>query len=526
MHLEERALMGHIQERDRSQLQMLSLDEMVDPKSIARVIDRFIEIVDFENLGFVNTTPKALGRNSFSPKTMAKIYVFGYIEGIRSSRKLEKACKVNIEMMWLVGGLRPDYKTIADFRRDNTEALSGLFYEFTSFADSAGLYGKKLVAIDGTKIKASNSKKRNVSKKAAKRRLEHFKRDAQDYIEALETEDDVDAIADLSNKLDQTEKRIEYNAELLASMDEEDAGEISLSDKDARCMGHGRGGTFVAYNVQAAVDDKHHMVADIDVTNRADDHGQLSNMALRTQEVLRKCDICFLADKGYWSGDDITTCKDAGMDFIVAPQGKSHSKTGSAYSTEKFHYDKKTDTYICPAACILECTSKPDAKIRLYANPMACRDCDAQDRCASSGLSYRRLRKDAQSDVLDWARAQYGQNKEIYKKRQQIVEHVFGTIKRSMDSGYFLLRGFAKVKCEAALTFTAYNIKRALSTLGYDEMMAKLDEYAALIGRFFVFKGAKGVRLRLAEVLLWVLEATFMAGRIKHQAALLRAVRV
>jgi transposase len=479
--------MGHIQEGDRMQSRIMCLDDMVGKKAMVRVIDKFMGTLDLTELGFLNTVPSARGRSSYSPLTLAKLYVYCYEEGIRSSRRIEKACLTNIEAMWLTGGLAPDFKTIADFRRDNIEALTSLFYEFASFAESAGLYGKKLVAIDGTKIRASNSKRRNISKKSLERRMDHYRAKIALYFHQLDDEDDIEAIEELSEKVRTAEESLDEAALLLKRMEDEGVTELSLTDKDARCMGKGRQGMQVAYNVQTAVDEKCHLIADLDITDRADDHGQLSAMAHRTQETMRKRDITFVADKGYYGTDDLQICKDAHIDCIVAPQGKSGNTNTSYYTVDNFSYDAKSDTYTCPKGACLSCRSRPDTQKRIYANKKACLSCSALDECKSTGFLYRRVTRRPGNDILDWADARYRDNTGLYSLRQQMVEHPFGTVKRSMGGDHFLLRGTKKVRCEAALLFTGYNLKRTLNVLGFDVMMEKLDAYAALIGSAATF---------------------------------------
>lgn len=474
--------MGHIPEGDRMQSRIMCLDDMVAKDSMVRIIDAFIEVVDLEALGFKNMTAKTLGRNSYSPHTFAKLYAFCYEEGIRSSRKIEKACKTNIEVMWLIGNLSPDFKTIADFRRDNIEALTSLFYEFTSFAESAGLFGKKIVAIDGTKIRASNSKRRNVSKKSARRRVDHHKAKAKQYLQQMDKEDDRDAIEELADKALDAKRQAEEAERFLSDMEDAGVTELSLTDPDARCMGKGRQGVQVAYNVQAAVDSEHHLITDFDITSRADDHGQLSNMAKRTQETMRKNDITFISDKGYYGADDLKVCKDAGIEVIVAPQAKSGERSGSGYTINNFTYNPATDSYLCPEGAELACKSAPDAKSRIYSNKGACLCCKALAGCRSSGYSYRRVTRRPENEILDWADERYRDNIELYALRQQLVEHPFGTVKHSMGGGHFLLRGTEKVRCETALLFMGYNLKRSLNVLGFDLMMVMLDEYASIVG--------------------------------------------
>jgi transposase len=338
----ERISMAHIPEGDRMQSRIMCLDDMVAKEAMVRVIDRFISVVDLVALGFENTTPSTRGRNSYSPKTLAKLYVFCYLEGIRSSRRIEKACQANIEVMWLTGDLRPDFKTIADFRRDNIDALTALFYEFSSFLDSVGLYGKKTVAIDGTKIRASNSKRRNISKKSLKRRIEHHEAKVAQFLQEMEKEDDLDTLEELADKAKEAQRRADEAEAFLDDMDEADIAEVSLTDPDARCMGKGRQGMQVAYNIQAAVDAKHHLFAGFAITNRPDDHGQLSNMALFVQETMRKRGITFLADKGYWGARDLNECKEADIACIVSPQKKSGAKKNATTPTQIYtDYDSR-----------------------------------------------------------------------------------------------------------------------------------------------------------------------------------------
>ncbi|MDR0308497.1 MAG: IS1182 family transposase [Coriobacteriales bacterium] len=474
--------MGHIPEGDRMQSRILCLDDMVARDSMARIVDRFIGVVDLGALGFANTTPRDLGRSSYSPNTMAKIYVFAYEQGIRSSRKIEHALRTNVEFMWLCGGLEPDFKTIADFRRDNTGPLSSLFYEFASFADSAGMYGKKVVAIDGTKIRASNSKRRNISGKSLKRRIQYHGTRVAQYMRELEDADDAQMIGELSDKAKKAMRSQAEAQSLLDGMVDGGMTEVSLTDADARCMGKGRQGMHVAYNVQAAVDSKHHLIAEMGITNRPDDHGELSNMARLTQESLRKRDITFLADKGYWGSEDLGICRSAGIDCIVAPQARCGNRQEKDFALDAFTYDPATDSYLCPLGQRLTCRSRPATKKRIYDNKPACRSCKQAEKCKSGALGHRRITRGPGSDVLDWAYGRYQDNLEIYGLRQQLVEHPFGTIKRTMGADHFLLRGMEKVRCEAALLFVGYNLKRVRNVLGFDAIMAKLDEYATLIG--------------------------------------------
>jgi transposase len=460
----------------------MCLDDYVDKDSVARVIDRFVDTVDLGLLGFRNAVPNTLGRNSYSPGHLVKLYVYGYERGTRSSRKLEELAKLNIEAMWLMEELTPDFKTIADFRKDNLDALVALLSEYNSYADYCGLFGKETVAIDGTKIKASNNKKNNYSKKKLLRNIERDRRGIEEYLEKLEKSDDMDEASNLAEKIDVKKARMGRSEGLLAAMEESGVNEVSTVDRDARLMGNNRFGVDMAYNVQASVDGKEHLVAAFDITQNPTDHGLLTPMIKKTQEELRKKEINVLADKGYYGYEDIENACDSGALPIVARQLKPGEKNGGKFSIDKFIYDNDADCYICPAGNRLLAHSKNTTKARKFLNKDACRDCPSRATCLKSKTKFRTVIRRPQNDILDLADARYRENVELYKLRQQIVEHVFGTVKRTMDGGYYLLRSKEKVKAETALLFLCYNIKRTKTALGVEKMMQMMDEWAALYG--------------------------------------------
>jgi transposase len=483
--------MTHLEGTDRYQTRIMSLDEMVDTEHIVRIIDRFIEVVDLTELGFKNTTPAAMGRPSYSPAHLAKLYLFGYESAVRSSRKLERLCHESIPALWLLDGLAPDFKTIADFRKDNTGALGALFYEFASFLDSAGLYGKRLAAIDGTKIKASNSRKSNFTKKKLAKHIAYHTEKMQAYLGELEAADDEETCTRAQEGITHCTERLAVLEGYQERLDEVEDTQLSLVDPDARLM-VSKSGVEMAYNVQAVVDAKHHLVADFATTTNPTDHGQLAHMAQATQETMRKRDIRFVADKGYYSGADLKACEDGGIDVVVARQNKpgEASAQKGAYSADKFSYDAQTDSYTCPAGNLLTCRSKPTSKLKRYHNKRACKTCPDRSACLSKNSSYRYLRRDGNTAVLDRAATKYADNTADYRLRQQIVEHVFGTIKRTMGGGYFLVRTQERVNAESALLFLCYNMKRTKAVLGFAHMMELLDSYG---DRFGAHKGLCGV---------------------------------
>jgi transposase len=465
--------MGHIEGKNRNQTRFLSLDDYVDKESMARVIDRFIDISDLKELGFKNATANELGRNSYNPNHMAKLYVYGYEHSIRSSRKLEEATKINLEVMWLMDELSPDFKTIADFRKDNTEAISRLFYEFNSFCDSCGLFGKKLVAIDGTKLKASNSRKNNYSDKKLNRNIKYHEAKIGEYLAELEAEDDMDVASELTEKIEDQKCKLKTNKRYLNQLEASEAREISTVDPDARLMSNHHGGVEPSYNIQAAVDEENHLIAAFDTTTNPTDHGQLSSMTEKTQNVLRKKEITALADKGYYGSDEFERCEEIGANPIVAPQ----ENRGGKYSIDRFEYDNEKDQYLCPAGNILPSHSKNRAKNRTFFDKEACKVCPNREACCPGKSKFRTIRRRPNSDTLDRIASTYSENIDLYSKRQEIVEHVFGTVKRTMGGSYLLLRTEKKVKCEVALLCLGYNLKRAKCVLGVEKMMTLLDEY-------------------------------------------------
>lgn len=495
--------MGYIEGKSRYQTQIICLDEYVGKESVCRIIDRFIEGADLKGLGFKRAVPKELGRNPYDPAYMVKLLVYGYEHAIRSSRKLEELTLVNIEVMWLMDELKPDFKTIADFRRDNLVPLVNLLSEYNAFLDFCGLFGKQLVAIDGTKIKASNNKKNNYSKKKLARNIEHSEQRIKEYMALLSESDDMDEACEANNKIKEYEKRIEKAKGYLNSLEASGGNEISTVDPDSRLMGNNRSGVDMGYNIQISVDDKAHLVAAFDITQNPTDHGQLSNMAEKTQEVFLKKEITVLADKGYYGGDDIEATEKLGVTPIVARQLKPGEKDGKRFSLDKFVYNRDKDEYICPEGKQLMAHSKSKTKDRIFFNKDACQDCPFKGECLGKE-KYRRIVRKPQNDILDRADKRYLENKELYKLRQQTVEHVFGTVKRTMNGGYFLLCKKEKVRAEAALLLLGYNIKRTKGFLGVEKTMELMGEWEEFLNARLIVVFLKTVSpLHFSGKFLW-----------------------
>lgn len=468
--------MGYAEGTDRNQTMILSLEDMVDERAMVRVIDRFIEVTDFVKLGFDKTVPAATGRPPYSPKAMAKLYLYGYENGVRSSRRLEKEAARNVEVMWLMNCLRPDHKTIAEFRRSNIRPLQKLFREFVRLCKSWDLIEGSLIAVDGTKIKASNNKKMNYSRKKLDARLAHIDEQIKSYLADIEASDlkagEPQATETLNKLLERKELYEAYKEQLVQNGE----NELSVVDPDARLMGNNRGGVDMAYNVQSAVDGKNDIIIEYDVSMNPSDQHQLSSMVKKVTRKLRLKKFTVLADKGYYNGTDLLKLKRLKVKAVVSKQKPSDSKELPAeFRSEKFMYNEKTDTYICPKAQELRPHNKKDAKRRNYFNKSACGSCAHAEECVTGNRRYRTVTRSQYSKIYEETDRLFAENLELYKRRQQIVEHPFGTVKHTMHGGQFLLRTRRKVCGEVALLFLGYNLKRALNVLGFEGLMTRLN---------------------------------------------------
>lgn len=465
---------------DRQQLNLLPIafDDLINENNTVRVIEAFVEILDIKSLGFKYSETKATGRMPYNPKDMLKLYVYGYFNGIRTSRKLEKECGRNIELMWLLNRLAPDFKTIADFRKDNKTALIGIFKEFSLFCDEMGLIGKEIVAIDGSKFRACNSRRRNFTKRKIEKMLEHYEQSAKKYMDLLEKIDENDAENNeldkdkLQEKLLKVKNRLEELNQLQKEVEEK--GEVSITDPDSRHMSVSNNGTDIAHNVQTVVDSKYHLVVAIDVTSNAADNGQLYTMAEKAKQELCVDELTVIADKGYYNGTDLKRCEENGITAIVSKQ-KLGSKTGyDSFTKDKFIYNQEEDVYICPIGNKLKRVSKIGAKRKRYRGD-ECKDCPHKIKCTTNKKG-REVSPTEYQEYYDRADKLFADNLELYKQRQMIVEHPFGTIKRGLGYTYFLMRGHEKVKTETYLHFFAYNLKRVINILGITPLIEALKE--------------------------------------------------
>lgn len=479
--------MKEISTIDRSQMQILSLDVMVPSDSIVRVLDVFLDFAESTELGFKKEKQKT-GRPSFPTRTLLGIYLYGYLHKIRSSRDLEKSCKVNVEVMWLVKGQHPCYKTISNFRKINKKGFRNLFIFYRDFCKELDLYGKDVVAIDGSKFRAQNSMKNNYNEKKIIRHLDYIETKVEEYIESLDEEDKMDAKENPDNHLklqEFAERKLQYEA-LQKQLNESEATQLSTTDPDAKSLPLKMNIVEVSYNLQSAVDAKYNLIVDYQITNKSD-FSALAPMSLSAKEALdlKSTDsITVLADKGYYSGEQIAKCHDHNIDTLVAPKSKTSKSKDPKVSKAKFIYEKTTDKYTCPKGINLHRQGKVYKRHdgipfkRYVAHWTDCSKCPWVDICVSTGSQKasrgRMLNRSIYEDQMDENDKQVNLRKEEYRKRQAIVEHPFGTIKRQWGFNHTLMKTIPKVETEFSIIMLCYNLRRIMSILGLDGLKKAL----------------------------------------------------
>jgi len=482
--------MSYLRGPERSQTQLLPpcVEDYVGQESPARFIDAFAEELNFKELGFAQAEPASTGRPPYHPADLTKLYLYGYLNRIRSSRRLEAEAGRNLELIWLMRQLRPDFKTIAEFRRKNTEALKKLFKQFNLLCRKLELFGAELVAIDGAKFKAVNNIRRHYTPEDLKELLQRIDQRIEDYLKAL---DQRDSEAEgtrgkmtgpqLEEKIARCKERKQSYQELVAEMEKAGQSEVSLTDPDSRAMQK----VGIGYNVQAAVDAKHHLILEQEVMQAACDRNQLAPMAVAAKAQLQVEQLKVVADAGYHEADQLEQCEQAGIETFAPDTGKSsgQSRNGKeVFPKEKFVYDPQIDQYRCPAGQMLKAghVSASKGKDRvIYYNRSACRQCPLKEQCTSA--AYRAIYRRTNEAVVDRQAARLAQNPEIMKQRKAIVEHVFGTL-RDWGHDKFLMRGLKKIRAEFSLSALAYNLRRVLNLFSVSELVQKLRSLRAELG--------------------------------------------
>ena len=483
--------MGYIRGSERGQhiLFPSTLDEYIDEGNPVRVIGAFVGGLDIEQLGFVRGAAAETGRPGYDPRLLLGLFIWGHLNKVRSSRKLERECGRNLEAMWLMENLRPDFKTLADFRKDNGEPIKQTVVKFRVWCLSEGLYGREMVAVDGSKFKAVNNSERNFTTKKLTQVMERERARVAEYLKAIEAADEEEAKEppepqlsgeQLREKLSKLKERLTKHEQLEQTLKESGESQISLTDGDARLMKTSKG-SDVCYNVQTVVDSQHKLIAAYEVTNDGNDLGQLANMAKQGKEALGVNQLTVLADGGYFDGNTIKECEEAGITtYLPIPQSAEATKRG-VFPADRFIYDQQRDLYVCPQGEELTFRNLERARkkeFRTY-RTNACGSCPLRTQCTTSKKSGRRMRHWVHQEVLERLKERIRGQPALLKERKKIAEHPFGTIKREMDQGYFLMRGKKKVTTETSLTVLAYNLKRVINIMGVEKMIASMQQVTA-----------------------------------------------
>jgi len=477
--------MGYIEGSNRDQLTFFpqSLDEYVSDDNPVRFIDAFVENLDLIDLDFKHSVLKETGRPPYHPSVLLKLYIYGYLNRIRSSRRLEQESHRNVEVIWLTGKLMPDHKTIANFRRDNREAFREVCRSFTRFCRELDLFGGKLVAIDGSKFKAVNNKGRNFTDRRLKRAMKDIEKKIDAYLDELDENDAMEpdehkpSAEELKEKIQRLKERMKKYKGFKKQMQDSGESQISFTDPDSRSMPLAGGPrTQVAYNVQISVDEKHKLIIDHEVTNEVTDRNLLSQMAKRAKEALGVDEIEVLADMGYYDGQQVKDCLEEGITPYIPKADTSANKKLGLFSKSDFSYDPEQDCYWCPAGQELTFrfqTTEKDRDIKYYASS-ACSQCPIKAQCTRS-KDGRRISRWAYEEVLEEMEHRVNADPEKVKLRKQLAEHPFGTIKHHWNQGHFLMRKLPNVGSEMSLSVLAYNLKRTINILGIPKMMEALS---------------------------------------------------
>ena len=462
-----------VQGESRTQSTLLpeSLDDYVSDTNPVRVVDVFVDELDLGRLGFEGVDPAETGRPSYHPAVLLKIYIYGYLNRLQSSRRLEREAQRNVELMWLTGRLAPDFKTIANFRKDNGKAIRNVCRQFVVLCQQLGLFTEALVAIDGSKFKAVNNRDRNFTSAKLKRRMEEIESSINRYLTDLDTADRQepatararterlqDKIAALKSQM---QKLQEIEVQLNATPDKQ----ISLTDPDARSM-KTRGTGIVGYNVQTAVDTKHHLIVAHEVTNVGSDRDQLASMAKQARAAIGTKGITVVADRGYFKSEEILACHVAGITPIVPKSTTSGAKADGRFDRADFIYDAQKNEYRCPAGqhLVWRYASLQDGLMQHRYWSSNCPQCAIKEKCTPG--EQRRVTRWENEEVLEAMQARLDERPDSMRLRRQTVEHPFGTIKLWMGSAHFLTKTLARVSTEMSLHVLAHNLKRVMKLLG------------------------------------------------------------
>jgi transposase len=469
-------------DREQSTLFPDCLEDWIDENNPVRVIDVFVDELDLAELGFDGVAPETTGRPGYHPSVLLKLYIYGYLNRVQSSRRLEREALRNVEVMWLTGRLAPDHKTIADFRKDNGGAIRQVCVRFIELCRAMGLLTEASVAIDGSKFKAVNNRDKNFTRAKMDRRMAQIEESVARYLQQLDTADRQEPSEALQTKTSRLKDKIaklkqqmqhlkELRVQMLAAPDQQ----ISLTDPDSRSMAtSGRGSGVVGYNVQVAVETKHHLIIAHEVINEGSDRAQLSPMAKAAKAVLAVEKLDAVADRGYFSGEEILACDNAGVTVTLPKPMTSGMMARGRFGKQDFRYVADEDVYICPAGETLpyRYTNEEDGLIlrRYWTN--ACQSCPIKKNCTSG--KERRITRWEHEHILEAVQRRLDEHPEKMRQRRETVEHPFGTIKARMGATHFLMKTLPRVASEMALHVLAYNMTRVMSIIGVRPLTAAI----------------------------------------------------
>jgi transposase len=469
-------------DRAQSTLFPESLEDWICEDNPVRVIDLFVDELDLGELGFGGVDPEITGRPSYHPSVLLKLYIYGYLNRVQSSRRLEREALRNVEVMWLLGRLAPDHKTIADFRKDNGFAIRQVCARFVELCRTLGLLMETSVAIDGSKFKAVNNRDKNFTRAKMERRMAQIEESVARYLQQLDTADRQEPSEALKTKTERLKEKIEklkqemrrlvgLKAVMLATPDQQ----ISLTDPDARSMAtSGRGSGVVGYNVQIAVGIKHHLIVMHEVINEGSDRAQLSPMAMSAKTALGVEKLDAIADRGYFSGEEILACENAGITVTLPKPMTSNSKAEGRFGKQDFRYVAVEDVYVCPADQKLgySCTTMDKGSVLRRYRTNACQSCAIKHACTIG--KERVISRWEHEHVIEAVQRRLDEHPEKMRQRRETVEHPFGTIKARMGATHFLMKTLPRVASEMALHVLAYNMTRVMSIMGVRPLMAAI----------------------------------------------------
>ena len=473
-----------VEGEDRRQGTLLPecLEDYVSEENPVRVIDVFVDELDLKALDFEGVTPEATGRPGYHPGLLLKMYVYGYINQITSSRKLEREAQRNVEMMWLAQRLAPDFKTIADFRRDNGPAIRAACRQFIALCRRLELFAHAVAAIDGSKFKAVNTRDKNFTRASIQRRMEQVEASIERYMSALETADRHEGelaqakSVRLKEKIAALREQMKDFQALEVQVHAAPDQQISLTDPDARAMAtNGKGTGMVGYNLQTAVDAKHHLIVAHEVTNVGHDRDQLANMGAQAKAEMGVETLDVLADRGYFSGEQVVACETLGVTPYVPRPLTSGAKADGRFGKQDFVYVPDQDVYRCPAGELLArrmTTIEKGQTLHRYWNLSSCRTCPLKAQCTPS--KERRVTRWEHEAVIEAMQARLDRKPDAMRVRRATVEHPFGTLKAWMGATHFRTRTLEKVRTEMSLHVLAYNLKRMIAILGVQPLMAAM----------------------------------------------------